>query len=172
AEPFVAVTDHEVGAARREVVLAGRVRHNVRRQDAPRLAAVVGGSDLELATDRVADRQAAPTARVEVHAVVERLLFVVAKGLLPRLTAVGGAVDPGRFTRTDRQYDRRTRTACLDVAEHQALGRGRADVLPAGATVGRPPHGSRALGNTLAGHPRRTPGDRVEATEALIRIER
>src|SRR5699024_8607718 len=27
-------------------------------------------------------------------------------------------------------------------------------------------------GNTLAGHPRRTPGDRVEATEALIRIER
>src|SRR5699024_10326776 len=57
AEPCVAAADHEAVAARREVVLAGRVRHTVRRQDAPRLAAVVGGSDLELATDRVADRQ-------------------------------------------------------------------------------------------------------------------
>ena len=124
----------------------------------PRAAGVVGGEDPELAVDRVAHRQPVPAAGVERHAVVERRGVVVDEGRVPGRAAVGGAVDPRRVARADREDHGATALRASTSRNGQALGAGGADVCPGPAAVGRAEHPGRAvLGEAAAGDPGRAP---------------
>ena len=163
-EPGVAPAGDQARAAggERELARDGR-RHAAVRQHVPAAAAVVGRRDAELAVDRVAEREAATAALVEVHAVVERVRVVVDEREPPAAAAVGRAVDPRRVALADRHHARAAVALRLDVAEQQPGRVGRRDVLPRAAAVGRAQHLAVA-----ASDPRGVAVDRVEPAVLLV----
>src|SRR5690606_37858296 len=86
----------------------------------PRIAAVLGAEDRELAVVAVAEGEAAP-AVPEGEAVVERVGVLVLEGEPPRRPAVGRVVDARGRTRTDGERERFVGRERLHVAEGEGV---------------------------------------------------
>ena len=134
------------------------------REHVPAAAAVVGREDAELAADRVAEREAAPAAVEEVHAVVERGRIVVDEREPPAAAAVGGACRSA--TRRPRRSTARSRGARLAPRRRGTAARrvsGGETSCHVRAAVGRPQHLAVA-----AADPRDALVDRVEPAVLLV----